>query len=217
MPIKMTLVLVSLLFVAMSPDIFAKAQTSRITISGADLKAPIEITDPRVLINFNVWSGAGTSWTSGGVTTQGDRGFIVDWRSGAVTRRAKGRSSYQVSFYAKLPEERVIYVVFYEYDPANDKGYVYLPGKTEEWYRTNVSSILRGVEGHWFFSSEEWERFVRPLITKATSGDGLYPPGSAVHASGTAVPMGNGERRGARPMPPADGQPCELFRRAWAS
>jgi hypothetical protein len=189
MPIKMMLLLVSFLFVAVCPDIFAKAQTSKITISGADLKAPIEITDPNVLVNFNVWSGAGTSWTSGGVTTQGDRGFIVDWRSG-VRRRPKGRSSYQVSFYAKLPEERVIYVVFYEYDPANDKGYVYLPGKTEEWYRTNVSSILRGVEGHWFFSNEEWERLVRPLVTKATTGDGLHPPGSAVRASGIGCPDG---------------------------
>jgi hypothetical protein len=165
---RMLLVLLTFPLIAVPPQVFAKGQTCRITINGPDLRAPIEITDARVLVNFNVWSGVGTSWTSsGGVTTQGDRGFIIDWPLGVVTQKPKTVTRYQVSFYAKLPEERLVYVVFYEYDPTNDRGHVYLPGKTDEWYRMNVSSIFRGVEGNWFVSSEAWERIARPLITSA--------------------------------------------------
>lgn len=148
---RMLLVFVTISLIAATRDAFAKGQTSKITISGADLKAPIEITDPSVLLKFNVWSGVGTSSTSSGVTRQGDTGFIIDCPLGFVTRRPKALTRYQVSFYAKFPQERLVYVVFYEYDPATDEGYVFLPGKGDEWYRTNVGSILRGVEGQFFF------------------------------------------------------------------
>jgi len=167
---RMLLVFLTLPLIAATPDVFAKGQTSKITISGADLKAPIEISDSSVLLKFNVWSGVGTFSTSSGVTRQGDTGFIIDWPLGVVTQKPKALTRYQVSFYAKFPQERLVYVVFYEYDPANDKGYVYLPGNADEWYRTNVGSISRGVEGQWFFSNEEWERIVRPIITKAKVG-----------------------------------------------
>jgi hypothetical protein len=164
---RMLLLPLTFFSIIVPPNLFAKAHTCKITISGADLKAPIVITEPGVLENFNVWSGVGTSSTSGGVTRQGSRGFIIDWPLGSVTQRPRGLSSYEVSFYAKLPEERIIYVVRYEYDPASGKGFVYLPGKTDKWYRTNVSSILRGVEGKWFFSNAEWERFASSLINEA--------------------------------------------------
>jgi hypothetical protein len=170
---RMLLVFLTFPLIAAIPDVFAKGQTSKITISGADLKTPIEITDPGVLLNFNVWSGLGTSSTSSGVTRQGDTGFIIDWPLGIVTQKPKALARYQVSFYAKFPDERLVYVVFYEYDPANDKGYVYLPGKTDEWYWINVGSILRGVEGQWFFSSEEWEHVASPIITERRKGEAL--------------------------------------------
>lgn len=164
---RMFVVLLTLLLVTVPLELFAKADTCKITINGADLKGPIEITDPNILANFNVWAGVGTSSTSSGVTTQGDRGFIIDWPRGAVTERPKGLTRYQVSFHAKLPDERLVYVVIYEYDPANDQGYVYLPGKTDEWYQLNVGTIFRGVEGNWFFARDAWERIARPLITRA--------------------------------------------------
>jgi hypothetical protein len=37
--------------------LFAKGVTVKITIQGADLKTPIEITDQNVLANIQVWSG----------------------------------------------------------------------------------------------------------------------------------------------------------------
>jgi hypothetical protein len=118
---RMSVVLLTFLLVTHPAELFAKTETCKITINGVDLKGPIEITDPNILANFNVWSGAGTSSTSSGVTTQGNRGFIIDWPRGAVTERPKGLTRYQVSFHAKLPDERLVYVVFYEYDPANHK------------------------------------------------------------------------------------------------
>src|SRR5580700_11069075 len=57
------LVLVAFLSLAIPARVFAKADISKITIKGADLKTPIEITDPKILANFNVWTGPGTSGT----------------------------------------------------------------------------------------------------------------------------------------------------------
>lgn len=155
------------LLLTVPPQLYAKAETSRITIDGPDLKQPIEITDPKILANFDVWSGAGTSWTGPGATTARQKAhqFIIDWSRPVVTESPRGLTRYKVSFYAKLPEERLVYVVFYEFHPADDQGYVYLPGKKDDGYWLNVGTIIRGVEGNWFAASKAWERVARPLIT----------------------------------------------------
>jgi len=54
--------------------------------------------------------------------------------------------------------------VFYEYDPATERGYVYLPGRKDEWYQLNVSTIFHGVEGKWFRAWSVWDNVARPLI-----------------------------------------------------
>jgi len=149
------------LLLVIPAQVFAKADVSKITIQGGDLKTPIVITDQKTLPHFNVWTGPGTS----GPLTKETR-FIIDW-SQKITERAQGLQRYQVSFYAKFPDERVIYVVFYEYDPASEQGYIYLPGRTDEWYRVNVGTIYRGVEGRWFRATTEWDHFARPLILDA--------------------------------------------------
>jgi hypothetical protein len=41
-----------ILLLAIPGELFAKAETSKIIIKGADLSAPIEITDPKTLANF---------------------------------------------------------------------------------------------------------------------------------------------------------------------
>ena len=159
-------VLVLLLLLAIPTVLFAKAETSKIIIKGADLSAPIEITDPKTLANFFVWTGAGTSCT-GACSTPNKESFIVDW-SQPIADQPSGLHRYEVSFYAKMPDERLIYVVFYEYDPATEHGCVYFPGRTEEWYRLNVSTIFHGVEGKWFRAWSVWEGVARPLIVGLT-------------------------------------------------
>jgi len=81
-----------------------------------------------------------------------------------IADHTSGLPRYEVSFYAKMPDERLIYVVFYECDPATGHGYVYFPGRTEKWYRLNVSTILHGVEGEWFRAWSVWDDVARPLI-----------------------------------------------------
>jgi hypothetical protein len=148
------------LTISIPAPLFAKADTIKITISGTGLRTPIEITDPKILTNFRVWTGPGTSSNEA-------KGFIVDWSQGPVAERPKTVRRYQVSFYAKLPNERLIYVVFYEYDPSTEPGYIYLPGKSEEFFGLNVSTISHGVEGNWFRAWSVWENVARPLIAKA--------------------------------------------------
>jgi hypothetical protein len=151
-----------LLATAIPVSVPAKGKTVRITIKGADLKSPIEITDPKILANFNVWSGPGTSSNEG-------QGLIVDWSQGTEYWPPKGLPLYEVSFYADFGnrEEKQVYVVSYEYDPSSGHGYVYLPGKGDKWWRLNVSSVFRGVEGNWFRAWSSWEDIARPLIEKA--------------------------------------------------
>ena len=55
----------------------AKGDTVRITITGGDLAAPIEITDPAVAARFHVWSGPGTSSSEA-------HGLNIDWSRGVV-------------------------------------------------------------------------------------------------------------------------------------
>jgi hypothetical protein len=142
--------------------VFAKGDISKITIQGPDLNTPIAITDPKTLPHFTVWNGPGIS----GPGLNKAHRFIIDWAQ-PIAERPQELERYQVSFYAEWPTERLIYVVFYEYNPATERGYIYLPGRTDEWYRLNVSTIFRGVEGRWFRASSEWDSFARPLILDA--------------------------------------------------
>ena len=61
--------------------VLAKGPTLKITIKGANLASPIEITDERILEKFAVWAGAGVSINNAPQT----EGFIVDWKKGLVT------------------------------------------------------------------------------------------------------------------------------------
>ncbi len=99
----------------------AKGKTVKITIKGADLKTPIEISDPRIL------TGPGTS-------TADRQSLIIDWSQGPVRETPLALPRYQVSFYAGAPpNERIVYVVYYAFTPGAEHGYVYLPGESDEW------------------------------------------------------------------------------------
>ena len=77
--------------------VFAKGATTKIAITGAGLQSPVEISDPDVLKNFNIWSGPGTFAND----VEGTEGFIVDWASGAVTDRPNGLRTFELSFYVR--------------------------------------------------------------------------------------------------------------------
>jgi hypothetical protein len=161
-------VLIVFLSFAIPARVFAKGDLVRITIKGADLKTPIEITDPKTLANIHIWTGPGTSSSEPGFNPN-TPGFIINWSQGPIAEPPKGLQRYEVSFYAKMPNERLVYVVFYEYDPMTQHGYVYLPGRADEWYRLNVGTIYRGVEGRWFRAWSEWDSLARPLLGNHTA------------------------------------------------
>ena len=174
MRINFTALLMTLLATLVAPaPLAAKGPTLKISIKGASLTTPIELTEPGIRA-FNVWEGPGTFVN--GVEQTG--GFIIDWSKGIVAERPAGLQRYEVSFYANHPGERVVYVVSYDYNPSIEQGYIYLPGKADEWYSLNTFSIYRrGLEGNWFHATSAWQNFVRPIIARARSAR----PGAAVH------------------------------------
>jgi hypothetical protein len=167
MKAAIAVLLSAMLIPCVSSSLLAKEKTSKITISGVGIKRPIEIIDPKILANFMVWTGPGTS----GADRQG---LIIDWSEGPVRETPNTLRRYQVSFYAGAsPQERMVYVVYYVINPDAGPGYVYLPGKSDEYYRLNVHSIFRGEEGKWFPAWNAWERVARPLIEKAERTDSI--------------------------------------------
>jgi len=145
----------------MPPTLLAKAATSKIVIEGSDLDRPIEISDPKVLRDFRIWAGPGTSSNEG-------QSLIIDWSQGTIGAPQKELQRYRVSFYVQLAPEKhaVVYKVLYAYDPSKGEGYVYLPGETDDGYGLNVRSIVHFVEGHWFHAWKVWDNIARPLIAR---------------------------------------------------
>ena len=168
-------VMLSLLVFASPALLSAKGETTRIAIAGGDLATPVEITDPTIVRQFQVWAGAGTTTCIKRVCQEHATGFIVDWPAGIVAQRPGGLQRYVLSFYAtdrRFPgearPEELAYVVWYEFDPATKTGFVYLPGRDEEWYAMNTFNILRGQgrEGNWFRATSAWDRSAETLILK---------------------------------------------------
>jgi hypothetical protein len=156
----------------------AKGATTKIVIEGADLVNSIEITDRKVVANFNVWEGPGTFSTQPGFNANAPS-FIIDWSQGTVTELPPALRKYQVSFYSGETSQRLIYVAYYAVLSDTEQGYVYLPGRSEEWWGLNVRSILRGVEGKWFHAWSTWENIARPLIEKTKAANSTHPARSS--------------------------------------
>jgi hypothetical protein len=166
-----------LLFLLASVPLLAKGQLVLIEIRGATLSTPVRITDAKIE-NFSPWAGPGT----GANGVENTEGFIADWQAGVVKPHGVGLQHYEVSFYVschtatnghecltKAPftmRMRLVYVVFYDYDPSLPRGFIYLPGKGSSFYYLNMGSIARGCEGNWFLAKDSWEDFIRPVMAK---------------------------------------------------
>ena len=129
----------------------AKGVPTKITVSGATLRTPIEITDPTTLKHFDVWSWPGTQ----------SEGFIIQWGPTSLAPPPRNWPSYEVSFFGGT--DKPIYIVTYQFNPSGADGYVYVPRT-----KLNQSTIGRGgMEDWWYRSSSDWERIVRRLIASS--------------------------------------------------
>ena len=93
-----------------------------------------------------------------------------------LTARRKHRASsptglqrYEVSFFTGLHDLKPVYVVYYDYKPALEQGYIYPPGRDTHWFNLDCGTICRGdgFEGNWFPATQAWEKAVRPVIVSA--------------------------------------------------
>jgi hypothetical protein len=106
---------------------------------------PLEITDPAALAN--VWGGE----------------FIAE----PTSEPDRAWPRYHVAFYVQRPHTDAVtmmYVVRYVRDPETGAGIVYVPSRGEEWYRLNVSTILRGSEGEWHRATPSWSQAVNKRL-----------------------------------------------------
>jgi len=154
----------------------AKSETARIEI--AQGKRALVTLGPEAAGQFTIWTGPGTgSPDEPNPMTTSPRDF-ADWTAGAIEPPAKLRV-YKVSFYcAALGESaretvpsNLCYGVRYGVDPKTGQGYMQIPKQNDRDFPKNTQTILRGVEGRWFRSSDRWEAVVRPQIDAVHSAD----------------------------------------------
>ena len=128
-----------------------KAETARVTIAGAGLASPIEITDANVLQASHAWGSE-----------------FLDTSRPPLTRAPKIRSRYEVTFYSRIADNdiRKTCVFFYSPSPEAAQGIIYLPP-------LNTGTIMReGRDRKWSYASPAWEALIKPYIASAEAGRG---------------------------------------------
>ena len=140
------------LVVTLSAGLAAKGTTVKLVVSGGDLRAPLEIT--RDVEFANPWSDA----------------FVLhSWIP--IPAPPAERVRYAVDFYEELGNREVKRMYVVEYSPSPyGRGAIHLPGRGEEHYWLNVSTISRhSHDGQWFPASDEWERVVGARVNATSS------------------------------------------------
>lgn len=123
---------------ALSPAVGIK-ETAKLTISGPGLPQSIEVTDPSVLTLSGVYGGT----FIGTPATEPD----AAWPRYAITFDIQTGQGVRVA----------AYVVYYSKNRWTGDGFIYLPGRGENWYPNNIGTIIRdGQDGRWHHASAAW-------------------------------------------------------------
>ena len=132
------------------------AVTIRLDITGGRLTQPLSITERALLDRSGVYQG----------------GFLGDLEINGVDPQW---SRYAVTFIVapQIPtaacpaETRKAYVAIYARNPQTDEGFVYLPGRGEDGYRTNIGMMIRdGHDGRWHRASPEWASLLNSYLPR---------------------------------------------------
>jgi hypothetical protein len=154
---RLTLTVLALTFASTLPLIArGNAVTIRLDITGGRLTKPLAITERAILDLSGVYQGS----------------FLGDLETNGVD---PSWSRYALTFVsapqiptASLPAEtRRTYVAYYVRNPATDEGFVYLPGRGEDGYRTNISMMIRdGHDGRWHRATPEWAALLNSYLPR---------------------------------------------------
>jgi hypothetical protein len=153
--------LIVLLALGMTAHLYAKGRTVKLSVTGPNLAAPVDVTDPAALAN--VWGMTGSSCA---VPTN------LYGANADVPKQSLAR--YRVSFHV-MPhgdkQTQVMYQVAYVFDPSANRGYVYFPGPGEDGHELNSGTIVREKNaGKWYEAGEAWSKAVNAQLGTAISG-----------------------------------------------
>jgi|SRR5689334_11142532 hypothetical protein len=157
--------LVALAVTALSIGLEAKGTTVKLTLTGPDLAAPIEIVEPAILEQSNVWEGSFI-------------GVALD------TAPRVSASIYTVRFDVQPPEwmrqaPRAMYTVQLARDARSGELLLYLPGRGDAGYALNMTTMLRDTDdGRWHRPSSTWASSVERYLPRAATAPAAYPPRS---------------------------------------
>jgi len=152
----------------------AKSQVMRIEVIRG--KSSLVTIEAPVASEFSIWTGPGTSVSSGGQTrVDYNDGDIADWKHGAVKAPARG-PIYNVAFLCEACEparqdEWRCYGVRYAPGKRGAPGLIQIPEAGDPDFPLNQQTIYRGVEGQWFRASPKWEEIVRGRIQGALAAE----------------------------------------------
>jgi hypothetical protein len=150
------------MFLVTTDSVSAKARTVRVTITGQHLIQPLEVTNPKALVN--IWTGTreSVSWFD----------FPRPFFGNVTAEPPHALPRYTVSFYAdaftEQPKVRKLYVVRYAPNPQTGGGFVYLPGRSDE-DGLGYGVITRpGKDGRWLEASSEWSNAINAQLAAVT-------------------------------------------------
>jgi len=122
-------------------------ETARLTVTGTGLSEPLTVTDPGTLSLSNVFRGA----FFGGPASEPD----AAWSRFTITFDIQTREGVKVS----------AYVLLYSRNPKTGEGFIYLPGRGDDAYRLNMSTIWReDLEGKWHRAAAEWSEAINSRL-----------------------------------------------------
>lgn len=140
------------------PALPPKAPIVKVTVEGPGIEDLIEITEG-LATEIEIYGGS-----------------YINWTNGRVKEPSSHESAYTVKFYADPPDSgdthtssgseiELIYAVTYVWDTGKQLAFVYLAGENEDWYRLNVSTIVRdGYDGYWFLANDDWGRDIKKYL-----------------------------------------------------
>ena len=151
---KLRLIVLLTATLALVPCANAKGSPNLIVLSGGRLAHAIEVTDRTTLNAFSPWGGE-----------------FAAWSLGVVAAPCSARS-FDTLFYMKWPQRRSAYdrvklqmIYGTRYCQDGNSGYVYLPGRGEQYFNENNGTMMRPeLEGHWYHASAAWQALMTRLL-----------------------------------------------------